>query len=173
MPTLDVGMRTVRERRNMPTTSVGMAPVSEPNQPGPARQAGPTYVNCRIVFNASATCSAADNCELTNEPDDSFLVDHVGHAAGQNAEALRHAEGLAQAPVGVAKQHERQPMMLGERLMARGRVGTYADHDRAGFDEIFVRVAEAARLLGADRRLVLRIKEEHDRVFLAIISQRD
>src|SRR5690606_2490231 len=72
--------------------------------------------------------------------------------------------------VAIDQQREVQRVLLGERLMALTVVCRYSVHHGAKVLKPRQRVAEAARFLGAARRIVLRI-EVHDSPRTAAVLQ--
>lgn len=105
--------------------------------------------------------------------DDALAVDHVGDAAGEDAERARHAEGFAERTVSVARQKKRQAMPGGEAFVRFIRIAAHADDRGARLDEFFVGVAKGARFLRADGGVVLGVEEEDDDVATVEISERD
>ena len=75
-----------------------------------------------------------------------------------------HAVRLADRLVLIRDQRERQPELVDELVMPGRRVGAHAQHHRALGHDLVVRIAEAARLLVAARRVIFRIKIKHDRL---------
>ena len=106
-------------------------------------------------------------------PDNARFVDDVCYPAGHDPQCFGHTIGRCASPVGVGQKQERQPMAAGKCLVALRRVGTNADDHRPGLHEILVGVAKTARLFGADRSAVFRIKEKHDRIVAAKLRQRN
>jgi hypothetical protein len=118
-----------------------------------------------MVSNASPVCLVACNCD-----ENSLRADHVGDAAGEDAERLAHAPRLGQLPAAVAEQGERQ-VVLGRELHVRFD-GVLADADDGGpgVGEVLVAVAERAGLLGAARGVVGRV-EVHDHPLVLEVAQ--
>jgi hypothetical protein len=64
--------------------------------------------------------------------------------------------------IGVREQCERQAVFLNEFLMRSLTVGADADDFNVAFGSFFGGVAEPARFLRSSRRVVFRIKKQHD-----------
>jgi hypothetical protein len=105
--------------------------------------------------------------------DDSLAVDHVGDAAGDDAERFRHAKRLAERAVGVARQKKRQAMTGGEVFVRRIGITADADDRGARLEELFVGVAKGAGFLRADGGVVFGVEEEDDDMVAIEIGERD
>ena len=97
-------------------------------------------------------------------PNYTLFINDIGNAARKNAPCLGNAEKSPQRAIGVADQVKWQSLLLREGAVAFQRIVADSDNHRSGFHEIFVGIAEAAGLSGADARVVARIKIDNRRL---------
>ena len=123
-------------------------------------------------------CFCAENSlSITRRTTPSRSITNVTRRGGihplRDPPEARDAERLRDAAVRVGQEREVQPVVGDELLVRVGAVVADADHLAARRGDLARVVAEAARLLGARRRVVLRVEVEDERLSAAEIREAD